>query len=355
MAGRLIPAALVALLAIPFTGGGAMAQLAGGDSRAASSNPISVELPGASETAPAGVASPSPAHAGAAASPAQVKSAPKTPAKPIAAQAEDVARMQRVARRLAADAGESVADLESPRPAPSAAVVPGVGRAHTTQGQKVIAQAPQEALSLGQSVTGKPASEAPRASHATAGLLPAPIAPTAAPAGGAGRGALGGSSLLSGWMQTTAALVVVIALILSLRSVAMRWLGTPAAGRNAAIEVLARVPVAARQHVLLLRAGRRVLLVGDSPAGGLRTLADIDDPEEVGAILQSVAASRPQSVTQGFGQLLQRINGSYDDEQRLAMAEGGDEREFAVDSARDQVRKLLARVRGFARKGNGSP
>ena len=346
MAGRLIPLALVAGLALATAGRGASAQQAGVEPRAASSNPVSAELAAAPESA-----APGPAKPTAAAAPAPNKPSVKT----AAPRAEDVARMQRVARRLAADGSEAVPDLESARPLTAGAGGSEVKRAPTAPPARPVAPAPQEGLALGQSVHGKPVPDAAGPGPAAAGLLQAPVAPSLPPGVGAAKGVPGASSVFSGWVQTTAALIVVLALILGLRSVAMRWLGTPAAGRNPAIEVLARVPVAARQHVLLLRAGRRVLLVGDSPAGGLRTLADISDPEEVGSILQSVAASKPQSVSQGFGQLLQRINGRYDDEHHLALAEGGDEREFAVDSARDQVRKLLARVRSFGRKGGGTP
>jgi flagellar biogenesis protein FliO len=61
-----------------------------------------------------------------------------------------------------------------------------------------------------------------------------------------------------------------------------------AAGRRgsaaaAAVQVLSRTHLSSKQKILLIRVGRRVLVVGDG-AGGLATLCEIDDPDEVAAL-----------------------------------------------------------------------
>ena len=84
----------------------------------------------------------------------------------------------------------------------------------------------------------------------------------------------------SGWvMQTITALGVVIGLIFLLRAVANR-VRQPAMGtsNNAVVEVLSRVAVGQRHHVLLMRLGQRVLVVGET-AGGMQTLATVDDAQ----------------------------------------------------------------------------
>lgn len=143
------------------------------------------------------------------------------------------------------------------------------------------------------------------------------------------------------WMSTGLALAGVLALIFTLRSAFARWTGrTPTLSRSVAVEVLARVPVAPRNHVLLLRLGHRILVVGDSPAG-LRTLANVKDAEEVATILSAISAGKPGSVSESFRQLVNR----FDDEHDSAATQGGDEEEFHIDNARDRVSGLLARVR----------
>jgi flagellar biogenesis protein FliO len=153
-------------------------------------------------------------------------------------------------------------------------------------------------------------------------------------------------------INTLGALGLVIGLVFMLRWGLMRWSGRGAAsGASSVVEVLARVPVAARSHVLLLRMGGRILVVGDG-AGGMRTLAQVDEPEEVADLLAAVSASRPNSVTQTFRQLFDRFNGDYREEGDAA-DEGADRHEFHVDRTRDGLSGLIGRVRAVGRKGGG--
>ncbi len=147
-----------------------------------------------------------------------------------------------------------------------------------------------------------------------------------------------------GWLwNTLIALGVVIICIGLLRVVLSRWSGqTVMSANNPVLEVLARVSVAPRKHVLLIRLGKRIVVVGDC-GSELRTLANIDNTEEVAGLLTDVAATRAR-VSGGFTQLLRRMNSDYRHEQRR-IDEGGDTSECDVDRARDQVSNLLARVR----------
>jgi len=158
----------------------------------------------------------------------------------------------------------------------------------------------------------------------------------------------------SGWvLSTLMGLGIVVALIFLLRVVMSRLSGRglTLAG-SSAVEVLSRVSVAPRNHILLIRTGHRVLVVGDSSAG-LRTLANIDDPDEVASLLASTAADKPRSISRGFSQLLSHFNSEYRDDLRR-VEEGNDTSEHRVDRARDQVSNLLTRVRAMASRGGAS-
>ena len=169
-----------------------------------------------------------------------------------------------------------------------------------------------------------------------------------------------------GWvLNTLAALGVVIALAL-----ALRWAYTKLAGRSVgvtgsrAVETLSRTALAPRNHVLLLRVGRRVLIVNDS-AHGMRTLAEVDDPEEVAELLAATASARPDSMSTSFNGLLARFTGGHvANSDRAATIdadaylpdrrhEGGDDREGDVDRARDQLSRLLSRVRTTGGQAGG--
>ena len=153
--------------------------------------------------------------------------------------------------------------------------------------------------------------------------------------------------------QTVAALGVVIGLILVLRAIFTKAMGNRAVvTRSSAVEVLGRVAVAPRHHVLIVRLGGRILVLGES-AGGLNTLANLDDAEEVAELLQAVTSSSPGSSGHGFSQLLKRFNGQYT-EQNRAEEEGADEHEFQVDRTRDRVNSLMGRLRALGGKGGAA-
>ena len=146
-------------------------------------------------------------------------------------------------------------------------------------------------------------------------------------------------------LSTLTSLGIVISLVIG-----MRWAWSKMGGRivtrkNSAVEVLARSAVAPRNHILLVRVGGRILILSDSSAG-LRTLADVVDPEEVASILQSVTAHSDQSISRGFSQLLGRFNKEYDLDQKLDL-EGGDEAEHRFDRARNSVSSLRARIQSL--------
>ena len=166
-------------------------------------------------------------------------------------------------------------------------------------------------------------------------------------------GSRAGSSTFQWVAKTVAALGAVIGLILLLRAVLARMSGRAnSTRRGGVVEVLGRFSIAPRSHVLVLRLGRRILAVGETP-GGLNTLADINDGEEVADLLRSITQTGSDSSTHRFSKLMGRFNTEYGDEQRIE-EEGNDHSEFHIDRARDGVLKLLSRIRTTAGKGDGA-
>ena len=103
---------------------------------------------------------------------------------------------------------------------------------------------------------------------------------------------------LSEWARTIGALVFVVAIIFGLRALLRRFGPGPAhrkGGRGEAIEVLARSSVLPRQHLLLVRLGRRVLLLG-STAAGLSTLAEIQDGEEIAELMEVIEGGSVEAI-----------------------------------------------------------
>ena len=101
----------------------------------------------------------------------------------------------------------------------------------------------------------------------------------------------GGSDIWP-WVQTLLALALVVALIFGVRFVLKRFsaLGGPV-GSSGAVEVLARSALSPKERLFVVRFGRRVLLLGSAP-GGLTTLSEITDAEEISNLLAAVKSSK---------------------------------------------------------------
>lgn len=156
-----------------------------------------------------------------------------------------------------------------------------------------------------------------------------------------------------GWaLSTLAALGVVIALIFAARWVYTKMGGAVVARPSPVIEVLSRTPVAPKNHVLLLRVGQRVLVVGDS-SSGLSTLADVTDPEEVASLLQSVSTHSERSVSKSFNSLVSRFNSDYDSKSRAEL-EGNDTSEIHLDRTRNSLSGLSSKLRTLGSKGGAA-
>lgn len=147
------------------------------------------------------------------------------------------------------------------------------------------------------------------------------------------------------------ALGVVLILVFLLRSSIVKWFSKAGAtGTSPVVEVLTRVSVAPKNHVLLLRVGNRILIVGDSSAG-LRTLGQVDNAEEVADILTLVASNSPSGASGGFRRLLQGFNGEYRaQDERMELGEDDDE--FQVDRTRDRLAGLMGKLRSIGKGGD---
>ena len=173
--------------------------------------------------------------------------------------------------------------------------------------------------------------------------------PDAMGAGGARQSTAVSGSGRSWVLSTLMALGLVIGLVFGLRWLWSKMGGPVVARHSPLVEVLSRTTVTSRNHILLVRVGDRVLVLGDS-ASGLRTLADVQDPDQVASMLQVLTAAGDNSISRGFSRLLGRFDQEYDDPGH-AVPEAADASEHRLDRARDSVGGLLARIRHLAQRG----
>ena len=151
-----------------------------------------------------------------------------------------------------------------------------------------------------------------------------------------------------GWvMNTLAALGVVIGLVFAARWAARKWGGLRGGGvrvnASPIVEVLSRTSVAPRNHVVLLRVGSRILVVNDGTAG-MRTLATVEDPDEVAGLLQSVETARETSLSNSFGRAMSKLSNQWSAVDRDDDL-GGDDSESGIDQVRGTLTGLRDRLR----------
>lgn len=80
-------------------------------------------------------------------------------------------------------------------------------------------------------------------------------------------------------------------------------LGAGGRAPQGVMEVLGRYPVSRGHSLVLLKMDRRVLLLGQSPAG-FTTLSELTDAEDVASILTKTADAEGRSMTHRFGEIL---------------------------------------------------
>ena len=166
-----------------------------------------------------------------------------------------------------------------------------------------------------------------------------------------------------------AALAIVLGLIFGLRWVLRRAFPAAAtAGASRAVQVLSRTVLSPRQQLMLVRVGRRLIVVGDS-GGQMAALSEITDPDEVAALLGQIKDEKLSAAGPAFGTLFGRARHGADaadaphaerpgdDENPDAIGADrrhpGDADDAEVVSTRRELDGLLAKVRLISNQFNG--
>jgi flagellar biogenesis protein FliO len=148
------------------------------------------------------------------------------------------------------------------------------------------------------------------------------------------------------------ALAIVLAAIFVSQQVWKR-VGMPGApGRaSGALQVVSRLNIAPRQQVLLIRVGRRLVLIANSGTQ-MNPLCEIDDAEEAALLLGQTAVERQSSMTSSFNAVLTGEEKAFDEQLRPQQPtpEADPEEEAALATTRDEISGLMEKVRGLSRQ-----
>lgn len=154
--------------------------------------------------------------------------------------------------------------------------------------------------------------------------------------------------------RVAGALALVLGLLLLLRA-GVRRFGGPLSGGgrpSGVLEVIGRYPVARAQHLLLLKIGRRVVLLHQSK-GGMTALSEVGDPDEVASLLARIESAERDKGDGRFQGTLKRLMGAGSDRDPGFPPDpqpmGHADRKVVIDLTRRPHR------RAFGRTGGGEP
>jgi len=162
----------------------------------------------------------------------------------------------------------------------------------------------------------------------------------------------GGSDIFDTKRMGVALVIVMVAIYVSHR--VWKKLGMPgASNRGGVLQVVSRLTVSPKQHIMLVRVGRRLVLVGNS-GGKLNSLCEIGDPEEAAAILGEVATQRDESSTTSFNAVLGGEEKGFEEESVAAAGAsdeevaGEEEDDAAIATTRAELSGLAEKVRNLS-------
>ncbi|HSW44757.1 MAG TPA: flagellar biosynthetic protein FliO, partial [Phycisphaerae bacterium] len=147
---------------------------------------------------------------------------------------------------------------------------------------------------------------------------------------------------MGGWpLWDALPLTVVLVLIAGIALVVKKYLPAKRMFAGAGVlDVVARLPLSGKQSLMLVKMGRRLVLLGVS-GERISSLDVVQDPDQVAAILGQAASGRPDSITRAFDEALGDEVGAYvepGDGPAASTAAGG-----AVRGLLEKVRRLTQR------------
>jgi len=105
------------------------------------------------------------------------------------------------------------------------------------------------------------------------------------------------------------------------------------------LDIVARTPLSGKQSLVLVKMGRRLILLGISP-DRVRALDVVDDPDQVATLLGEAAGQKPDSMSAAFADTFRQEAHAYVEE---PVAQN------AAIAARGHVQGLLEKVRRLTR------
>ena len=124
--------------------------------------------------------------------------------------------------------------------------------------------------------------------------------------------------------------------------------GAPGRG-SGALQVVSRLNIAPKQQILLLRVGRRLVLIGNSGTQ-MNPLCEIGDAEEAALLLGQTAVEREGSLSSSFSAVLGGEEKQFDEQLQPQAAPSEADEDSAMATTREEITGLMEKVRGLSKQ-----
>lgn len=150
-----------------------------------------------------------------------------------------------------------------------------------------------------------------------------------------------------GWWEVTKMLFWVVVVTLGIYGTAKLVKRYVPAARNifggAALKVVGRMHLSPKQSIIVVKVGRRMVVVGVTPTE-MRALTEITDPEEVAEMDRDIAGPAKGATTREFGQELKEASKEYESGQELLASSGETRESGAVSGIRKDLDSLSKKI-----------
>jgi flagellar biosynthetic protein FliO len=150
------------------------------------------------------------------------------------------------------------------------------------------------------------------------------------------------------------AMGVVVGLIFALKWGAAKMAPGTAPRSAKSMSVLSRMPLGPKQQLILVKVGRRAVLVGNSGAQ-MNALCEISDPDELAHLVGQSEAEKSPVPLGAFAQLFKKREREFEPRAKeIVETTPTDEEEQVAQLARRELLGLSQRIRGLSEEMNGA-
>lgn len=151
--------------------------------------------------------------------------------------------------------------------------------------------------------------------------------------------------------KVAASLGIVLVLILALKWSAKRMFpGQIGLRSSRAVEVLSRSPLSPRQQFLLLRVGKRLVVVADS-GGSMNPICQITDADEVAEMLGQLHSTGSHGSGKNFLALFRGNRQTFDEKAAgEEIADSSDGEDAEVGATREEIGGLMEKIRVLSKQ-----